>query len=208
MEAGWGPLAETFFGLMTLRRRGRLPALENWRDRMHRAVEPHPAMALFDDGILDLFTLVGPAPSLEQGLESGARPEHMRRELNGAAELRERNQARRGGRTPTPTRPPLADPAHDRADRRELVRFLAEFHHQAVAPHRRRIHARLEAEHVTHSHTLATRGVEAMLAGLSPGFRWRPPILEIGSGAPHDVKLAGGGITLVPSVFCQTGPIP
>lgn len=203
----WGPLGETLFSLMTLHQTAMPNLLAGWRDRVRRTsnVATHPAATLFDETVLDLFTVTGPAPSLDEGLEAllRARPEHLRSELVGAAAStpHQRGYANRwlGGA--------VGDPAHDRNDRRELVRFLHEYHRVAIAPYWPRIRSRLQAEHTGYARALAAYGVEAMFALLPSGFRWRSPVLEVGRTGPvADLELAGRGLVLVPSAFCQTMP--
>lgn len=206
--ATWGPLAETLFSLMTLNGFGAEALFGGWRERIRResGVTAHPASALFEGAVLDLFTVTGPAASMTEGLEAlmGARPDHVRTELAQAA----RTRVDRGGCTGAWAGATVREFAHDRAGRGEFARFLHDHHESAVAPHWSQVHTRLQAEQAGHARTLATHGVEAMLAGLPPGFRWRPPFLEVGRGpSVWDVNLAGRGLTLVPSVFCQTQPI-
>ncbi|MFJ9677862.1 ArsR family transcriptional regulator [Streptomyces sp. NPDC101194] len=204
----WGPLGETLLSLTTLRQSNTEALFGGWRRRVSRVSEAsaHPASTLFCGGALDLFTLTGPAPSLEEGLEAlrAARPDHVRDELAGAFAA----FSRYAGRTTPWAGTPWADLPHDRAVRQELVRFLHDYHRVAVAPHWSRIQSRLQSEQTAHARILASSGVEAMLAGLPPGFRWRSPVLEIGRGAlTGEVTLGGRGLALVPSAFSRTRPI-
>ncbi|MGW1656667.1 ArsR family transcriptional regulator [Streptomyces atratus] len=204
----WGPLGETLFSLTTLRQSNTEALYGGWRRRVSRASEAptHPASALFCGGALDLFTVTGPAQSMEEGLEAlrAARPDHVRDELAGAVAA----LAFYSGLTAPWAKTSWADLGHDRAARQELVRFLHDYHRVAVAPHWSRIQSRLQSEQTSHARILANSGVEAMLAGLPPGFRWRSPVLEIGRGAlTGEVTLGGRGLTLVPSAFCHTRPI-
>ncbi|MGW9213266.1 ArsR/SmtB family transcription factor [Embleya sp. NPDC055664] len=201
---GWGPLGETMLSL-TMLSRSKAPAmLGGWRTRVRHesAGAVHPFAALFDSQVLDLFTVTGATSHLEEGLEalSTARPDHLQTELVWAEKVRALH-------TGHPDRGPgagLGDFAHDRSSRSDLVRFLKDHHRIAIAPHWSRMHSRFVAEQAGHAHTLATHGVEAMLAGLPSGFRWRPPYLEIGRGpVAREVALAGRGLRLVPSVFAQ-----
>ncbi|MFB6894104.1 ArsR/SmtB family transcription factor [Kitasatospora sp. NPDC056327] len=107
------------------------------------------------------------------------------------------------------TRPPgwvrrLADGDRDALD--AVTRALAVYHARALAPYERGIRALLEADWAARTRTLATGGVDALLSGLHPAVRWRPPVLEVRSAAERDVHLGGRGLTLVPLFFC--GPAP
>lgn len=54
--------------------------------------------------------------------------------------------------------------------------------------------------------TYALSGVGAVLAGLHPGIRWRPPVLEIVSWRSGEVRGTGEGILLLPTPLA--GPRP
>lgn len=200
----WGPLGETFFSLMTLQRHNPPPAFAGWHRRTHGIpAARHPAAALFRDEVLDLFTLTGRAASLEEGMEAlrAAHPRHMEAEIVGAGE----SHARYFPHAPAWSGADWGDPAHDRADRQSLLDFIDAYHRAAVLPHWPRVLARLQAEQTSYARILAEHGVEAMLSALPPGFRWRPPVLEVGRGkSVGESRPAGRGLTLVPSVFCQT----
>ncbi|GCE02331.1 ArsR/SmtB family transcription factor [Embleya hyalina] len=200
----WGPLGETFLSLATLQQPHEEALFGGWRRRVHAesAARTHPASALFHEGLLDLFTVARASTSLEEGLDAlrAARADHLRVEL--AAALKARMYYSRSTRPWAGTA--WGDIADDRADREELVSYLRDAHRAAVAPHWPRILSRLRAEQAGHARTLAEHGVEAMLAGLPPGFRWRPPMLEIGRGAlSATAEPAGRGLLLVPSAFCR-----
>ncbi len=49
-------------------------------------------------------------------------------------------------------------------------------------------------------------GVEAVLGGLHPAIRWRPPVLEIDSWWSADITGTGAGLLLVPSPFAGLRP--
>ncbi|WP_053644202.1 winged helix-turn-helix domain-containing protein [Streptomyces sp. XY431] len=208
IAATWGPLGETLHALTTLQQPHSRAMFGAWRHKVH-AQSPalvHPALSLFQETVLDLFTVTGAASSVEEGIEAlrASPTERLRAELEGAVEGRAHYSRCTG---------PWAglgwgDIAHDRTDREELLTLLREVHRVAVAPHWQRILPRLRAEQTTHALRLAQDGPEAMLAGLPPEFRWKPPTLEIGRGAlTGTVDLEGRGLLLVPSAFCQTRPI-
>lgn len=49
-------------------------------------------------------------------------------------------------------------------------------------------------------------GVDAVLGGLHPAIRWRPPVLEIDSWWSADITGTGAGVLLVPSPFAGLRP--
>jgi DNA-binding transcriptional ArsR family regulator len=207
IAATWGPLTETFHALTALQQPGGAAVLGGWRQEVQaRFPAPvHPAASLFRETVVDLFTVTGAAPSFEEGIEAlrAAPADLLHTELQGAVEARARYSRR------TDPWPGLAwgDIAHDRADREEFLGFLRDVHRVAVAPHWQRITSRLRAEQTRHALTLAQDGPEAVLAGLPPEFRWKPPVLEVGRGAVTGaVELKGRGLLLVPSAFCRTRP--
>ncbi|MFB9831668.1 ArsR/SmtB family transcription factor [Actinoallomurus acaciae] len=50
-------------------------------------------------------------------------------------------------------------------------------------------------------------GVERLLEGLPPGFRWSAPVLAMDYPVERTVDLRGRGITLIPSFFCTVTPV-
>ncbi|MBH5338799.1 winged helix-turn-helix transcriptional regulator [Streptomyces pactum] len=203
----WGPLGETFLSLTTLQHPAGPAVFGGWRQRVRQAQQliTHPAAALFQGGFVDLFTVTGPAASWEEGLEAlrNAGSDLMRQEFAGARELRE-HYTKRSDRWAGLA---WGDPAHDRGDREALVDFLDGYYRVAVAPYWSGMRTRLQQEQAGRARVYAEQGVEAMLARLPPGFRWRSPILEIGRGATvYEFHLGGRGLVLVPSVFYQSRP--
>ncbi|MFJ6770530.1 ArsR/SmtB family transcription factor [Kitasatospora sp. NPDC091257] len=209
IAATWGPLGETLHALTTLQQPHSRALFGAWRHEVHARspARVHPASSLFQETVLDLFTVTGASSSVEEGIEAlrAAPAERLRTELEGAVEAR----ARYLRRTDPWAGVAWGDIAHVRADREELLVFLRNVHRVAVAPHWPRILPRLRAEQTAHALRLAQDGPEAMLTGLPPEFRWKPPTLEVGRGAlTSTVDLEGRGLLLVPSAFCQTRPIP
>ncbi|MFD7446925.1 ArsR family transcriptional regulator [Streptomyces sp. NPDC059909] len=97
----------------------------------------------------------------------------------------------------------LADPEQ----RNELTAGLRAYYDAVIAPYEEAIHTRIEAERVFRTRSLLGRGVEDMLSGLGPGFRWRSPVLECDHPVDADVHLGGRGLRLVPSYFCWGAPV-
>lgn len=204
---GGGPLAETQFSLARLWRRDPRDPLKGWAARVARSPSGlvHPCAALFEGGRLDILSMAGPAGSIEEALTNllAVPAGYFRAELAAATVP----GGFSGDRLNRLRRPDAAgDPAGDRADRRRLATFLHDYYQVAVAPHWSQIQARLSTQHAALTHALATGGVEGLLAALAPFARWRPPVLEIGSGSSVDeMSLDGRGLTIVPSVFYEPG---
>ncbi|MGW8489844.1 MarR family transcriptional regulator [Streptomyces sp. NPDC055886] len=94
--------------------------------------------------------------------------------------------------------------------RREFVGVLRAYYGAVVVPHQERIQARIEAERAVRGRGLLHGGVEGMLAGLGPMFRWGPPVLEVAyprQTQDRDLYLNGRGLTLVPSYFNWGEPV-
>ncbi|MFD2767226.1 ArsR/SmtB family transcription factor [Micromonospora eburnea] len=201
---GWGPLGETCFSLARSFGRNRRQVLTPRSPQGHRSTVAlaHPYAPLLGSGALDLLTLTGPTDSIEEGLAAllEVRPQHLRAEITAAATTAGWPQARLRRLMGE------VDPAGNRDDRRQLVRFLHAHHRHAVAPHWSRIHARVKAEHSALTRVLSKDGVDGLLTWLAPFARWRSPVLEVEHcGVLTDIRLDGRGLLLVPSVL-QAGP--
>lgn len=78
----------------------------------------------------------------------------------------------------------------------------------AFAPHRTTMEDTLGRERARLARLLTDHGVDAMLAGLGPSMRWRPPVLEACYAAGrYELHLRGRGLTLIPSSFCRDAPV-
>ncbi|WP_331767859.1 transcriptional regulator [Embleya sp. NBC_00896] len=141
---------------------------------------------------LDLRTLVGDSPSLDEGIENllavpGGR---LRKEL--------------GHLTFAPA---YSTWVRDFLDgglepRREFAEALRACHEVTVAPFHDRVRSHLEAARSHYAHTLLDGGVEGLLAGLSvPLIRWDPPVLELHHPREHDIRLGGRGLVIAPTLF-------
>jgi DNA-binding transcriptional ArsR family regulator len=76
-----------------------------------------------------------------------------------------------------------------------------------IEPHWADVQAAIAAERSRRSRDLLHRGVGALLNGLGPAIRWRPPILECDYPVEHDLHLNGRGLLLIPSFFCWRRPV-
>ncbi|MFI1582617.1 ArsR/SmtB family transcription factor [Embleya sp. NPDC020630] len=191
-----GAAAETYHSLELLHGPRRPLPFRAWRAEVAARLEaaPGPLTALMPvrGPGLDLRTLVGDSPSLDEGIENllavpGAR---LRAEL---ADL-------------------TFDPAHstwvrDFLDgalepRREFAEALRAAHTVTVAPFHERVRSHLEAARSRYTRSLLDGGVEGLLAGLYvPYIRWNPPVLEIRRRKDHDIVLGGRGLVIAPTLF-------
>ncbi|NGN67046.1 winged helix-turn-helix transcriptional regulator [Streptomyces sp. A7024] len=94
----------------------------------------------------------------------------------------------------------------DSAALRRLAQAMQAYHHTAIAPYWRRIHAHIDADRIQRLHDLLDGGTDGLLAGLGPTVSWRPPVLEAAYPVEHEIQLDGRGLTLVPSFFCWPRP--
>ncbi|MEU8886432.1 helix-turn-helix domain-containing protein [Streptomyces sp. NPDC048442] len=88
-----------------------------------------------------------------------------------------------------------------------LVDALGDYHRAAVAPYWPHVHARVEADRAARGRALLDGGADALLASLPPVLRWRSPVLEADYPVDREVHLAGRGLRLQPSFFCQGAPV-
>ncbi|MFB7256667.1 winged helix-turn-helix domain-containing protein [Streptomyces nojiriensis] len=202
-----GPLAETQLSLWNLQRRDRKALFGGWRMRTGPLVTSDgPDTARFlsrpAGGLVDLFTLVGAAGCMDEGMQrlNGTPGRRLRAEF---AVLPSGDR----WRAPWLTEAMNADP---RAVRR-LVSSLQDCHRVAVAPYWGRIHRHLDGEVARRGRLMVEGGVGALLDSLRPMAVWKPPVLEIPGYRPldhpeADFHLAGRPLVLAPSVFC--GPVP
>ncbi|SDK32542.1 ArsR/SmtB family transcription factor [Nonomuraea jiangxiensis] len=88
-----------------------------------------------------------------------------------------------------------------------LATALSDYYGAAIAPHGEHIRAAVEADRAWRVGHLLSGGVEALLNGLRPTMRWRPPVLEVDYTLDRDLHLHGRGLRLVPSYFCRRVPV-
>jgi DNA-binding transcriptional ArsR family regulator len=202
VAASLGPLAETLFGLVAIRSAWPVPAaMLGWRDRMRRSLTPalKPLADLAPQRTfgVDLWSLIGEAPTIEQGLAAlqALRPQVIRAELA--------DYTRHSTLPATTWR--LAD--RNGTARRELAAAAQVAYRTLVEPYWRRVATHLDAERSAwHRHQL-DGGMERLFARLGPGVRWVSPVLHVRSYSHVDVHLGGRGLTLVPSLFVGEMPL-
>ena len=197
-----GPLAETVMALTLLRCPVAPSGLySQWRGQVKGKVTAQ--MSALADLIpvgskgVDLCTLTGPAPTLEQGVQAlMAMPsDHYLVEIEYVAMHHKLPEAA------------WAVAEADGTARYELAQATRAAYRALVAPYWRRIQACLHAEQVARGRVLALGGPERLLASIQGELiRWRPPVLEVYMCGDIDLHLEGRGLTLVPSVF--VGAVP
>lgn len=145
----------------------------------------------------DFVTPVPPSVSLDQGIDAVL---HVPR-----ARLRyEMDRAN----APTNERSWLAGIADgDPRQLRRLANALRIYHSHALEPFQDQIAAQVAAHRHSVTQRLGAGGVHVLLGNLASGIRWTPPVLTAPYPADLTVDLAGRGITLIPSFFCQDAPV-
>jgi DNA-binding transcriptional ArsR family regulator len=89
--------------------------------------------------------------------------------------------------------------------RKELASSLRDYHDQVLRPLWPTIEHVLEADLRFRAGQLATMGVAATVDGLHPGIRWCDGVVEVDAPLDADVKLAGRGLQLMPSLWTRPG---
>lgn len=201
-----GPLAETELALWNLQQRDRRAVFGDWRSRTGPRVPADGRdlarfLARPAGGLVDLFSLTGPAAGIDEAVDLLRRVPH--RQL--AEEFTfHPGMARR--RAPWLGRVLEGDGAA----RERMTRALSQCHEVAVAPYWDRIQHHLNLELTLLGQLTARSGVAALFGHLHPMLWWKAPVLEI-PGYRHwqasgDLHLSGRDLVLVPSVF--GGPAP
>jgi DNA-binding transcriptional ArsR family regulator len=88
-----------------------------------------------------------------------------------------------------------------------LASALRTYHRLALEPFHDQIVTQLDCHRHSITQRLATGGVHAMLDNLAPSVSWKSPVLSAPYPADLTIELAGRGLTLVPSFFCQGAPV-
>ena len=198
----FGPLAETFLAVGLLRCPIQPRSLfSQWRGQVKGKVNAQMTAVtnlIPPDGMgVDLCTLTGMAPTIEQGVQAlmAMKREHVLVEIEYVARDHKLPEAAWA----------VADA--DGPARQELAAAMLAAHRELVEPYWTRIQARLHADQVARRRTLASVGPERLLASLqSQVIRWRPPVLELLRPCEFDVHLDGRGLDLVPSMFVGAYP--
>lgn len=88
-----------------------------------------------------------------------------------------------------------------------LADVLRAYHTHALAPFYDQITSQVAAHRHSIIQRLAGGGVHELLGNLAGCIRWEPPVLTAPYPGDLTVDLAGRGVTLIPSFFCQGAPV-
>ncbi|HEX4705131.1 MAG TPA: helix-turn-helix domain-containing protein [Pseudonocardiaceae bacterium] len=88
-----------------------------------------------------------------------------------------------------------------------LANGLRSYHDAAIAPHDDLVTASVAADRARRAHGLLDNGIEGLFDGMRPLVRWQSPVLEVNYPVDQELHLAGRGLRLVPSYFCDRYPI-
>ncbi|MFG1833868.1 ArsR/SmtB family transcription factor [Micromonospora chersina] len=211
-----GPLAELLFSLTRLLESREGLLFDGWRSRTlagAQVLRPEVQdMARFlappGVGLVDLFTLVGPAADLNEAFDRlcsvPAGP------LTGEFAI---VSTAAGNHTSW-----MLDFAKGhREARHRLNSALTEYHELAIAPYWHRIRTLLENERAARTDVMLAHGLDAMLTGMAPTMRWTAPVLEVRNyrglrpanrpvETSTDRYLNGRGLLLAPSFYCRSDP--
>ncbi|OXM45093.1 transcriptional regulator [Amycolatopsis thailandensis] len=99
----------------------------------------------------------------------------------------------------------LADGRSAALDR--LRAALEAYHAAAIEPFSEVIRQAVGMDRERRAATAVAKGLGCMLTTLHPDIRWDDGVLEVAYPVEQEVRLDGRGLTLVPSFFCQPGPI-
>ena len=81
------------------------------------------------------------------------------------------------------------------------------YYEQAVGPYWSGIRAAVDVDRAARTRAWVEGGTEQALRTLHPAVRWQFPVLSVSTAAERDVHLAGRGLLIIPSYFCQRAPI-
>lgn len=81
------------------------------------------------------------------------------------------------------------------------------YYEQAIGPYWSGIRAAVDLDRAARTRAWVEGGTENALRTLHPSVRWEHPVLSVATAAERDVHLAGRGLVVIPSYFCQRAPI-
>ncbi|MFC9330237.1 ArsR/SmtB family transcription factor [Kitasatospora sp. NPDC057015] len=195
-----GAAAETGHALDQLLCRVSPVAFRPWRrqlsgqfgGRLREALGPMVSLVPGPGQALDLSALAGSAPSIEAGAEHllSAADSLVRMEIEHLALPRAEPRWLR------------ALMEGDREARELLAGSLDSCYRALVEPHWHRMRGHLDAVRAGYARTVLDGGVERLLETVCPTLvRWEAPVLRVRFPRDADIRLAGRGLVLAPTVF-------
>lgn len=204
LAAAADPMWEVVLSLHQLRERGAV-AHSNWRAQVHRELR-HGTPAWLGT----MCTLVPPRGSFPDFLtpshtvvEAGAGYEALA--CTAPARLRTDLAATFATRAAPGWVRNLA--SGGREELRQVVDAMRGAHERLVEPHWADVHHAVSSDLAVRTRKLAAGGVAAMLSSLPGVRRWDGEMLELAYPVSRTLRLAGRGLTLVPSYFCTSVPV-
>lgn len=148
----------------------------------------------------DFPDFLTPAPftvDLDAGCEilAGTSPARLHRDISSAF----------ASRSPAPWVRLLA--MGDRNEVRSLVRAVRIGHNALIAPHWQQICRAVATDRGKRARILTERGIGSFFAGLPGVIGWDEEVLTFRYPVDRTLRLAGRGLTLVPSYFCTGAPV-
>ena len=89
----------------------------------------------------------------------------------------------------------------------ELASALKRYQASVIGPSWPTISNAIAMDRAQRTRCLLENGLEGLLSGLTPMFRWQAPVLETSYPVERDLDLCGRGLVLVPSYFCSRRPV-
>lgn len=84
---------------------------------------------------------------------------------------------------------------------------LRTYYDVAISPYGELIQVSVDADRARRAHGMLDSGIVGLFRGLRPLVRWQFPVLEVDYPVDQDLHLAGRGLRLVPSYFCDRVPV-
>ncbi|MFG1791088.1 ArsR/SmtB family transcription factor [Nocardia sp. NPDC049149] len=202
-----GALGETMLASRVVQRNN-VAGFSGWRSQVRASIPADFGVLAdilpVDDGFLDLITPTRGARSMSAGIEAL----HLasRVELRNEVESVVRHRAEFGHKPLPGWIEQLS--GRDGTARQHVAAAVESFHSVAFGGRWAHIQAYLEAAADRMARTMATEGVEQMLAGLHPHVRWRAPVLEVHRHIECcNENPEGSGLIIIPSLFAWPEPI-
>lgn len=191
-----GPAAETYGALRLLLAGRRSAAFAGWRDslkgQLGAEVRPLADLVPVSGPMLDMRTLTGAAPTIEQSVENLLRssPGRLYEEIGQLSLSPARSAQRRR----------LA--SGDREEVEQLAGALSAAFAKLVHPHSGAMKSYVDTVRARYARAVLDGGLERLFGDLCvPLVRWDAPVLEVSSARDVDVHLRGRGLVIAPAVL-------